>query len=252
MTKVVLIGAGHLAFYFYEQFLRCKEVNLTQWFNRSIEKIDFAEPKVAITNKLSQLKAADLYLICVSDDAIESISKKIKTKGLIAHCAGGVPLNRLSGSSRKAVFYPLQTFTKGRDMSFEHLPFCIETTQSKDRILLNELTNNLGGIAHEFNSEKRALIHLIAVLINNFGNHLLHLGSELSKKHEIPFQIFHSLIEETYQKAFTQGPKDAQTGPALRRDQRTIDKHIDLLTDKDLKKLYLNLTTSIQKKHERR
>ena len=252
MTKVVLIGAGHLAFYFYKQFLRCKEVNLTQWFNRSIEKIDFAKPKVAITNQLSKLKAADLYLICVSDDAIESISKKIKTKGLIAHCAGGVPLNRLSGSSRKAVFYPLQTFTKGREMSFEHLPFCIETTQSKDRMLLNELTNNLGGVAHEFNSEKRALIHLIAVLINNFGNHLLHLGCELSKKHEIPFQIFHSLIEETYQKAFTQGPKDAQTGPALRRDQRTIDKHIDLLTDKDLKKLYLNLTTSIQKKHERR
>ncbi|MEC9134946.1 MAG: DUF2520 domain-containing protein [Bacteroidota bacterium] len=250
MTKVVLIGAGHLAFYFYKQFLRCKEVNLTQWFNRSIEKIDFAKPKVAITNQLSQIKSADLYLICVSDDAIESISKKIKTKGLIAHCAGGVPLNRLRGSSRKAVFYPLQTFTKGREMSFEHLPFCIETTQSKDRILLNELTNNLGGVAHEFNSEKRALIHLIAVLINNFGNHLLHLGSELSKKHEIPFQIFHSLIEETYQKAFTQDPKDTQTGPALRRDQGTIDKHIDLLTDKDLKKLYLNLTTSIQKKHE--
>ena len=251
MTKVVLIGAGHLAFHFYRQFLRCSEVNFTQWFNRSLEKIDFAKSKVAITNQLSQLKVADLYLICTSDDAIEDISKKIKTEGLIAHCAGGVPLNRLSGSSRKAVFYPLQTFTKGQDLSFDRLPFCIETTHSKDRILLNELANTLGGVPYNFNSEKRAFIHLIAVFINNFGNHILHLGNELSKKHKIPFQIFHSLIQETYQKAFAQGPEDAQTGPALRLDHKTIDKHLDLLTDQDLKKLYINLTTSIQKKHER-
>ena len=129
--------------------------------------------------------------------------------------------------------------------------FCIETTHSKDRMLLNELTNNLGGVAHEFNSEKRALIHLIAVLINNFGNHLLHLGSELSKKHNIPFHIFSLLIKQTYQKALDNGPENSQTGPALRRDQKTIEKHIDLITDDNLKKLYLNLTTSIQKKHER-
>ena len=92
---------------------------------------------------------------------------------------------------------------------------------------------------------------MIAVLANNFANHLLHLGSDLSKKHKIPFHIFNPLIEQTYQKALDNGPENSQTGPALRRDQKTIEKHIDLITDDNLKKLYLNLTTSIQKKHER-
>jgi predicted short-subunit dehydrogenase-like oxidoreductase (DUF2520 family) len=251
MRKVILIGAGHLAFHFYRQFLTCREVNLIQWYNRSLEKIDFAQSKVAVTNQLSQLKTADLYLICVSDDAIKSVSENIQTDGLIVHCAGGVPLNRLSGPSRKAVFYPLQSFTKGRDLSFNKLTFCIETSHPKDQILLEDLAKALGGVAHEFNSDKRALMHMIAVLINNFGNHLLHLGSELSKKHNIPFHIFSLLIKETYQKALDNGPENSQTGPASRHDQKTIDKHLEMLTDNDLKKLYLNLTTSIQKKHER-
>ena len=246
-----MIGAGHLAFQFFRQLESCRKVNLIQWYNRSLQKIDFAKSKVEITDQLSELKVADLYLMCVSDDAIESISKKIQTEGLIAHCAGGVALKRLSGSSRKAVFYPLQSFTKGRDLSFDKLPFCIETTHPKDQILLKKLVSELGGIAYLIDSEKRALMHMIAILINNFGNHLLHLGSELAKKHKLPFHIFHPLIEETYQKALENGPENSQTGPASRNDQNTIDQHLNLITDKNLKKLYLNLTTSIQNKHER-
>lgn len=251
MTKIILIGAGHLAFHFHKQFTACKEVNLIQWFNRSIEKIDFAKQKVEITNRLFDLKAADLYLICVNDDAIAAVSEQIETQGLIVHCAGGVPLNRLKNRSRKGVFYPLQTFTKEKDLSFEQHPFCIETNHPSDQNLLNDLAQAIGGIPYEIESEKRALVHMIAVFINNFGNHLLHLGSELSNKNKIPFEIFYPLIQETYQKALSNGPENSQTGPALRNDQETIDKHLDLLKDENIKKLYLNLTSSIQKKHER-
>ena len=250
MTKIVLIGAGHLAFHFYKQFINLKKVNLIQWYNRSLEKIDFAQSEVEVTSRLSELKVADLYLICVSDDAIESISRKIKTQGLIAHCAGSVPLRWLKGSSRKAVFYPLQTFTKDRDLSFNHHTFCIETTHTKDRDLLNDLAQTLGGIPHECSSEKRAMIHMIAVLMNNFGNHLLHLGSVFSKKHQIPLEIFYPLIKETYQKAIENGPENSQSGPAIRHDQKTINQHLDFLSDPDIKKLYLTFTTSIQKIHE--
>ena len=126
MTKVVLLGAGNLAFHFYRQFLKCKDINLIQWYNRSLKKLDFAKNKLSVTNQISQLKTADLYLICVSDDAIETVSENIQSEGLIAHCAGGVPLNRLRGSSRKAVFYPLQSFTKERDLSFDKLPFALK------------------------------------------------------------------------------------------------------------------------------
>ena len=95
-----------------------------------------------------------------------------------------------------------------------------------------------------FNSENRALIHMIVVFINNFGNHILHLVSEISKN-TIFFHFFNLLINETYQKAMDIGPENSQTGPAIRQI-KTINKHLEMLSDQNLKNLYLNLT-SIQK-----
>ena len=93
---------------------------------------------------------------------------------------------------------------------------------------------------------------MIAVVINNFGNHLLQLGSELSEHNNIPFDIFGPLIKETYEKAVAMGPQHTQTGPAKRNDQQTLDKHLSMLESHDLKKLYLDLTTSIQKRNEQK
>ena len=176
--------------------------------------------------------------------------KKINTTNLVVHCAGGVSIDQLEGTLRKGVFYPLQTFSKDQDLSFDQLPFCIETTDPKDQILLSNLARAMGGIPHKINSQTRTQMHIIAVLINNFGNHLLHLGSKLLKEHDISFKIFHPLIEETYQKALKSGPEKTQTGPAIRDDQKTIEKHLGLISDENIKKLYLNLTSSIQRNHE--
>ena len=250
MTKTILIGAGNLAFHFYKKLTNCNEVNLIQWYSRSVQKINFAKKQIEVTDQFSQIKSADLYLICVSDDAIGSICKKINTTEMVVHCAGGVSIDQLKGTPRKGVFYPLQTFSKDQDLSFDQLPFCIETTDPKDQILLSNLAKAMGGIPHNINSETRTQMHIIAVLINNFGNHLLHLGSKLLKGHDISFKIFHPLIEETYQKALKSGPENTQTGPAIRDDRKTIEKHLGLISDENIKKLYLNLTHSIQRNHE--
>ena len=251
MTKIVLLGAGHLAFHFYEQLTASPHTNLIQWYNRSIQKIDFARKQLGITDQITELQDADLYLICVKDDAIEEVSCKINTNNLVVHCSGSTPIDQLQGTFRKGVFYPLQSFTKDRSLSFDQLPFCIEAEEQKDRQLLSDLAQHLGGVPHILNSEKRAYVHMIAVWVNNFSNHMLHIGSSLSHKNQIPFEMFYPLIKETYQKALSMGTKNTQTGPALRRDQRTIDKHLDLLQEENIKKLYLNLTSSIQKKNER-
>lgn len=246
----MLLGAGHLAVHFYEQFTACPKVHLIQWYNRSIQKIDFAKEQIKITDQINELEDADLYLLCVKDEAIASLSEKIKTRGLVVHCAGGISIDQLKGTFRKGVFYPLQSFTKERFLSFDQLPFCVEALEKKDQQLLCEFAKQLGGIPHIIDTEKRAQIHMIAVWVNNFSNHMLDLGNDLSQKHQIPFEIFRPLIEETFQKAMSMGPQKTQTGPALRQDLKTIEKHLDLITDQDIKKLYLNLSTSIQKKHE--
>jgi predicted short-subunit dehydrogenase-like oxidoreductase (DUF2520 family) len=250
MTKIVLIGSGNLAFHFYNQISSCQSMSLVQWYSRKLENINFAKDQVKITDQLSQLLAADLYLICVSDDAVEEVSKKIKTRELIVHCSGALSINSLQGYSRKAVLYPLQSFSKDQRLSFDQVPFCIESQNPKDQDLLTQIAKSLGGIPHFIDSQKRAVIHLIAVMMNNFGNHLMHLGQGLSEEHKIPFSIFHPLLFQTYQKAIDQGPRNSQTGPAQRHDQKTIEKHLRLLKDQNLKKLYNLLTYSIQKKHE--
>ena len=250
MTRIVLIGTGNLAFYFYEQFKVNKAIDLIQWYGRKIEKIRFAETETKITDQLSELETADLYLICVNDDQIESLSTKIQAKGIVAHCAGAVALDGLKGQPRAAVFYPLQTFSKEHPLQSNDLPFCIETKNPKDQSLLEELAKLLGGIPYKMNGKKRAKLHMIAVIANNFGNHLLHLCKRLCLENDLPFEIFQPLIQETYKKALDLGPEHAQTGPAIRNDLNSIQNHLDLLSDEHIKKLYINLTTSIQKIHE--
>ena len=75
--------------------------------------------------------------------------------------------------------------------TFNELPFLIETENKNDFRLLQDLVLKIGGKPIEMNSQKRSYIHLIAVIINNFGNHLIELGEKHCSKHGIPFAIFH-------------------------------------------------------------
>ena len=87
-------------------------------------------------------------------------------------------------------------------------------------------------------------------MINNFGNHLIELGENIAKRQGIPFPIFHQIIEETHKNAIEIGARNSQTGPAKRKDNKTINRHLDLLSDEEIKKIYLGLTDSIKKRHD--
>ena len=250
MIKVVLIGAGNLAMNFQKIFNNSSGVDLIQWYSRKIKKIRSFEKKISITDKISKLKPADIYLIAVSDDAIGEISAKIKTSALVVHCSGSIAIDELLSNSKKGVLYPIQTFSNMPLATFNKLPFLIETGNKNDFKLLQDLVLKIGGKPIEMNSQKRSYIHLIAVIINNFGNHLIELGENIAQRHGIPFDIFYQIIEETCKNATEIGAKNSQTGPAKRRDNKTINKHLDLLSDEGIKKIYLDLTNSIKKRHE--
>ena len=74
------------------------------------------------------------------------------------------------------------------------------------------------------NSQKRSYVHLIAVIINNFGNHLIEIGENIAKSHDLPFSIFHTLLEQTYKNGIENGAKYSQTGPAKRKDSYIMRK----------------------------
>ena len=248
MIEIVVLGTGNVASHFIKAFSQCSQAKVIQIYNHSPESLKvFSDYDT--TTYLDQLKTADLYLICVKDDHIKDLALKIPSvDAIVAHTSGSLPL--LNTWSRDAVFYPLQTFSKDKKISFQDLPICIETKVETDFKILEQLAENLGAKAFNVNTQQRQDLHLAAVFVCNFVNHLYHIGHEICAQKDLPFEILRPLIKETADKINFKNPREAQTGPAKRQDQTTINRHIHQLENPNYQEIYRYLTTSIQKSYE--
>lgn len=245
MIKVVLLGAGNVAYHLTKSLLKSTFIELVQVYNRDLKKIDYLKTKTSITASISELKYADVYIICISDNVISEFSKQLNFKGkLVVHTSGAMDLSALNTISNKGVFYPLQSFSKEKEIDFSKVPFCLETENVKDFKLLQKITNELGSPSYSVNSEQRKHLHVAAVFVNNFVNHLYHLGNKICDSQNIPFELLTPLISETASKIASLTPFEAQTGPAKRTDTETIETHLSLLTNNQ-QKIYKLLTQSI-------
>ena len=243
--KIILIGAGNLGNQFYQKMINNPNIELIQWVNRS-SKLDKSAEGISIIKNLSDLKSADIYILAVSDDAISFASDQISKESFLVHTAGSVSINALSNQKRKGVLYPIQTFSENREIDFSKFFFGIEASQKKDLSILIKLTDLLNTKYILMDSNQREALHLAAVLVNNFTNYLFTEAKKICASHQLSFDLLLPLIKETIDKFEVLLPKDAQTGPAIRNDQHTIEKHLDLIRDPVLKKIYLTLTSAIQ------
>jgi predicted short-subunit dehydrogenase-like oxidoreductase (DUF2520 family) len=142
------------------------------------------------------------------------------------------------------VFYPLQTITKNRIPKIDSFPILIESEHPEVIKKLNSIAQLISNQVSVCNSIERNKIHCIAVFINNFSNHVIHIGQSIATKEKIDFSLFPSLLKETFEKLNEMNAKEAQTGPARRNDIETISNHLNLLTESE-KSIYLALTNSI-------
>lgn len=251
MIKIAIIGGGNVATHLANAFSKTKEIALVQMYARNIAQIEHLKHQVSITNSLDLLVDADIYIIAVSDDAIAAVSSKIdKKNSLVVHTSGSVAVNSLKNNGRKGVFYLLQSFSKDKNVNFDEIPFCLEAENKQDLMLLESLASAIGKKIYTINSEQRKQLHVAAVFVNNFTNHMYKIGADICEKHQVPFEILHPLIKETSAKITELHPKDAQTGPAKRNDQKTIKNHLDLLTEKQ-QEIYQLITKSIQHNGEK-
>ncbi len=247
MIKIVLLGAGNVGVNLCKALQNKNGIELVQWYNRSIIPQEQAHNSVPITNQLDAIVGADLYLISVSDTAIPAISKALEKKtGLIAHTAGSVPINTLKNHQQYGVFYPLQTFSKNKALDFSQIPLCLEANNTENLNLLKTVANAMGGPIHLIDSIQRKALHVAAVFVNNFTNHLYTIGEELCKEHQVPFSVLLPLIQETAQKITQLSPSEAQTGPAKRGDQKIIDDHLQHLSLQKHQQLYQLISAAIQ------
>ncbi|MFD2567848.1 Rossmann-like and DUF2520 domain-containing protein [Pseudotenacibaculum haliotis] len=245
MISVVVVGSGNVATHLIQAFSQVDTICLKQVYTRNLDDLETFKITIPVTNSLDLLEEADVTIIAVSDDAISEVSSQIQNS-FVVHTSGNTGMQQLRNSTRKGVFYPLQSFSKEKPVDFHHIPFCLEVENSKDMAMLEILANALGGSIYHISSDQRKNIHVAAVFANNFTNHMYQMAKDICDTHQIPFDILQPLIEETADKVKRLSPKDAQTGPAIRKDEKTIKNHLNLL-DSSQKELYKHLTESIQK-----
>lgn len=195
---------------------------------------------------------AGIYILAVSDDAVAEVSEQLgAVNGIVVHVSGSLPAGILSSvHKRYGVFYPLQTFTEGRHIDLNEVPFFIQAGHPDDLKILCTIAGLLSNNVIESSDQMRAQLHISAVFASNFVNALYVISAGLLESKAIDFSILHPLIRETALKATTMSPSLAQTGPARRDDRKAIEKHLRLLDNHPREKaVYIELTNFLLEKY---
>ena len=253
MKRIVIIGSGNVATNIAIAFAQ-NGIKPIQIISKNIKNAQNLAEKINcknFTNKPNKILDADVYFLCVNDDNIKQISDyQALTNKTIVHTSGSTDISILNNNQRKyGVFYPLQTFNKQKIADFREIPVCIEASDNETQQLLVDLAKKISQNVHLINSQERLKIHIAAVFVNNFVNHLFTIANNIIKDDNINPDILNPLIYRTIENAITSSPYKIQTGPARRNDTTTISKHIEILhkLSPEYSKIYENLTNSIKK-----
>lgn len=248
--KTIIIGSGNVAYHLAKAFTQ-NNIKVKQIFGRNEIELSKISNEFDIPYSTEKLDEAELYIIAVSDSAVENVSELIKNENaLVAHTSGSLPKEILKGNYRKASFYPLQTFSKTKDLDYSKIPLFIEADNQIDEKSLFELASIISDSVEVSTYENRKYIHLTAVFACNFVNHLFARAKEISDSQDLDFNYFLPLINETFEKIQHIEPKLAQTGPAVRGDERVLKLHEELIKNEEQLHIYKTLNESIKKMYE--
>jgi predicted short-subunit dehydrogenase-like oxidoreductase (DUF2520 family) len=243
---VSFIGSGNLAWHLAPALdnlgFVVKEVFSARARNAAAltERLYQAEVKNSLDFSGSSSK---VFFIAVSDEAIADVAKEIVLPegAILVHTSGSQPLSILqfAAAQHTGVFYPLQTFSKGRSVDFKNVPIFIEASDSDSEKQLTSMAKMLSTKFKKLSTEERKALHVAAVFASNFPNHMLRISKILMDKQDMNFDWLKPLILETINKALTAGPEYSQTGPAVRGDLEILDEHLKFLKkEKAIAKIY--------------
>ena len=249
--KIVFIGAGNLATRLSLAMQRVG-MQIGQVYSHTEASARQLATRLGCpwTNDLSALQEdGDLYVFSLKDTVLSDVISKVKpNNGMWVHTAGSMPMSVFEGyAQRFGVLYPLQTFSKGRNVNFDVIPIFLEANTDKNADYLKNIASALSENVRFMSSEKRRSLHLAAVFACNFTNHIYTLSYKLLENESIPADVLLPLIDETVSKIHSMPPAAAQTGPAIRYDENVINKHLAMLDDPDMQASYRLLSQSIHK-----
>ena len=260
--KISFIGAGNVAWHL-AQAIEDAGHWICEVYSRDTQKARQLASSLYDTNIQPDLNfsesEAEIIVIAVTDDAIESIIQRIVLpEGVIlVHTSGTRSLAEFQKLVEiysdvyvhTGVFYPLQTFTKGVEMDYSELPFCIESRNELIEGKLMQLASSVSDNVTRMDSDERFILHVAAVFASNFTNYMLTISHDLLEREQLNFDLLKPLIQTTIYKAmFSDDPSIGQTGPARRGDWKTTARHLEYLqeTNEDYTEIYRLLTDKIR------
>lgn len=250
--KIVLLGSGNVAWHLGNA-LRNNNIEILQIYSQHEEHARALgkEWHLAHTSELTNLNAqADMYIFALKDDAYQDMILHFPFRdACLVHTSGSVDMSVFEPLSiHRGVLYPFQTFTKGISLSFEEVPLCIEANNKQVEETLRFLAGKISKHYFMIDGNQRKQLHLAGVFACNFTNAMYAIAKKILKEKNLEFDMLLPLITETARKVTRHAPEQVQTGPSVRQDQSIIDKHLDMIEDKNIKELYVLMTKIIQEK----
>jgi predicted short-subunit dehydrogenase-like oxidoreductase (DUF2520 family) len=251
--RIVCLGSGNVAWHLSTAFMQAGS-EIVQVWSRNIhhaEELALAVHADPLTDLALLDKTADLFLIAVKDYAIPGLALHLQSvKGMVVHTSGATSIQALAGLNQYGVLYPLQTFSKHTHLDLSNCPLCLEANNEVAYNLLAQAASTIGKAIYQISSEQRQVLHVAAVFASNFSNQLYHLANTVLQTEGLNFDLLRPLVLETATKVQRGLPFDAQTGPAVRNDQLTMQRHLDTLQgEPGLQNIYQILSDSIKKTH---
>jgi predicted short-subunit dehydrogenase-like oxidoreductase (DUF2520 family) len=250
--RIVFIGSGNIAHFFIPRLQR-KGHEIVQIYSPTTEHGRALASLCGITNVTDHLEEivddADVYILAIKDDALAEVAQHLQFEGkAVIHCAGAVSLDVIANiSKQRAVIWTLYSIKKNNLPKENNIPLIVEASTQQALNIAMTLAQDISERVLETDFLQRQMLHLNAVLVNNFTNHLFTIAQKIGEEHALPFDVLQPIMNQTLQQTRTVMPAESQTGPAIRNDQDTIAKHLSLLEAHPYwQKIYADISNSIQ------
>ncbi len=254
--KIVFIGAGNLATNMALHLFKGNS-KILQVYSRTQDSAQLLATKVnaeAITSLDAIRDDADFYIFSVKDSILEQlIAQMPHRKGIWIHTAGSMPLDVFNNIIPNiGVIYPLQTFSKEKEVEWREVPLFIEYSSPSIMSKIEDLASRFSSKIYHLTTEQRKYVHASGVYANNFVNQMYELAHQMIQKAGLPFEVLLPILEETCHKVHLLSPLEAQTGPAIRNDENVMNKHLELIDSDMDKQLYKLISESIYNSHKQK
>lgn len=250
-----IIGTGNIAWFFGKRLAaaghQCRGV-----FGRNPEKVKELSDTLLATRSGTMAdfrdEESDVCFLAVSDKAVSEVAQTLSMKHtILVHVAGALPIEAITGAAKDcAVLWPVYSIQKSNAPAHRNIPMAWEVTSDRAKRYVLEMAHAITDELFDAKHEQRKWLHLAAVFTNNFVNHLMSINELLCKENNVPIAALNPLFNQTFEKLKQASPKNIQTGPAIRNDEETVARHLEMLEGKkELQQVYKAITDSIHAMH---